>query len=337
MALYGADISNHQPTLLGKDFIIIKATEGTTFVDPTCDDKYQANKAAGKLLGVYHFASFTDAVAEANYFVDNIQGYLGEALLALDVETNSNVGWALAWLNQVYARTQVRPSVYMSAFVCTVVDWTMVYDAGYSLWVAGYPAAFDVANPPTPQVSGADMPYDTGAWPFATIWQYTSSAGNLDRDIFYGTADGWHKLAQGDRNNTAQSAPGSSTTQDPQPTTPVPTDPVPSDPVVQPTPSTVPETTQPTPGTPTDPTQTGTGTQPPPVETQPTSVATPTTLDTVVRFLSVHFPYVIGIALILLNTLVDNKIINFSDQLTNVLNAILAAAGLGVLHHRQNS
>ena len=57
MILYGTDQSNWQPNQITEgDFIICKATEGTNYVDPTCDPKYQMNKAAGKLLGVYHFA-----------------------------------------------------------------------------------------------------------------------------------------------------------------------------------------------------------------------------------------------------------------------------------------
>jgi hypothetical protein len=50
-----------------------------------------------------------------------------------------------------------------------------------------------------------------------------------------------------------------------------------------------------------------------------------------------HLPYTIGVVLIVLNVLVDNNVIVLSGGLTNVINALLAAGGLGVLHHRQGS
>jgi GH25 family lysozyme M1 (1,4-beta-N-acetylmuramidase) len=201
MALYGIDESHYQATLIGQDFVILKATEGNSYVDPTCDIKYQANKAAGKLLGIYHFANFGDPIEEANFFVDNCVWYMGEALLALDIETTANVEWSRQWLDQVYSRTKVRPVIYMSASTANAADWSSV-SSDYALWCAGYPARFDVPNPPTPAADGSDMPYNTGSWPYATIWQYTSSAGTLDRDIGYMDINGWHSFATGDRNNT---------------------------------------------------------------------------------------------------------------------------------------
>ena len=56
----GIDISSWQAGLdAGKipaDFVIVKATEGTDYVNPNCDEHYQQAAAAGKKLGVYHFA-----------------------------------------------------------------------------------------------------------------------------------------------------------------------------------------------------------------------------------------------------------------------------------------
>ena len=45
MALYGTDQSKWQSNSVTEgDFIIVKATEGVGYVDPTCDAKYQINK-----------------------------------------------------------------------------------------------------------------------------------------------------------------------------------------------------------------------------------------------------------------------------------------------------
>jgi len=274
MALYGLDESHYQATILPQDFGIYKATQGTTFVDPTCDTKVQATKAADKLYGVYHFADFGDPGAEANYFVANIQGYLGEALLALDVETTANVEWSKTFLDTVYSLTQVRPLIYMSASTAKAVDWSSI-SADYALWVAGYDAEFNVANPGLPAPDGSDMPYATGSWPFATIWQYSSSAGTLDRDIAYMTTEAWNKFARGNRPSTTtqtvtsvtqipvtQSTPVISTSTAPQ-TPVVVNDPLPATPVV-----TTPSVLQPTSSTPSLPTS-----KPPTTKT--TVVATP--------------------------------------------------------------
>lgn len=205
MALQGIDISvwqNVGTSKLGKDFVICKATEGCNFVDPKCDQHYQQAKADGKLLGVYHFARpdvNRDAAKEACFFVENIKGYIGEAILVLDWEPvgdyKTNVAWAKTWLNTVKNMTGVAPLIYMSASVIGMADWSSVAST-YGLWIAGYPNKYNVPNPPVP--STADMPYGIGPWAFWAIWQYTSSAGTLDRDIANMDATAWKKYAKAD-------------------------------------------------------------------------------------------------------------------------------------------
>ena len=204
MALYGFDISTYQSVGTGdsaKDFVICKATEGTGYVDPKCDKHYQRAKSKGKLLGVYHFArpdlnkGTAGAKAEAAYFVKNCKGYIGQAILVLDWEqpgTTGQVSWAKAWLDEVYRLTKVRPLIYMSASVVNGNNWSSISKT-YGLWIAGYPNAYNVKNPPTPTTSA--MPYKIGSWKFWAIWQYSSSAGTLDRDIANMDKTGWLKYA----------------------------------------------------------------------------------------------------------------------------------------------
>jgi len=56
MAMFGFDISSAQAGIdvgaLPGDLVIIKATGGTTYVNPYCDQHYRAAKAAGKKLAV---------------------------------------------------------------------------------------------------------------------------------------------------------------------------------------------------------------------------------------------------------------------------------------------
>lgn len=208
--LRGVDISNWQSVGAGDngaDFVIIKATEGTNYVDPKCDQHYQRAKSQGKLLGVYHFGrpdknGGTDgAKREAQYFVKNIQGYIKQAILVLDYEVAPySDDWARAFMDEVYNLTGVYPMIYASASKINGFNWSKTA-AVSGLWIAGYPAKYDVKNPPVPSVN--DMPYKIGAWKFWCIWQYSSCAGTLDVDIANLDKTAWMKYA----NPSSQPAP----------------------------------------------------------------------------------------------------------------------------------
>lgn len=212
--LTGIDISKWQGADFNvdaaADFVICKATEGTGYVDPLCDKFYQQAKAKGKLLGVYHFARpdlGTTGEAEADFFVKNIKGYIGEAILVLDYECAPySDDWAYAFAKRVHDLTGVWPMLYASASKINGVNWSKTAK-NCGLWIAGYPNAYNVPNPPTPKPS--DMPYGIGAWPFWAIWQYTSSAGALDRDIANMDATAWRKYAavNGEAKPTPQPEP----------------------------------------------------------------------------------------------------------------------------------
>ncbi len=258
MALYGIDISTYQDVgVQGTDFTIIRATFGcpdpgqspSLYVDPKCDEHYQLAKSQGKLRGVYHYAypQFNSPEAEANHFVNSIKGYIGDAILVLDWEegNKADVNWAKTWLDTVTALTGIRPMIYMSASVTGMADWSPVAK-DYALWCAGYPNAFNVPNPPTPAADGSDMPYDTHAFPFASIWQYSSSAGQLDRDIAYMSTDAWRSFA-----NPSAPKPNPEPVPPTPPATPPPVIPPAPEPTPTPDPVPTPDPTPiPDPGTP---------------------------------------------------------------------------------------
>lgn len=206
MALYGVDISKWQAVGAGDngaDFVIPKATEGVGYVDPNCDKHYQRALKQNKLLGTYHFArpdlngGIDGARREAEYYVANIKGYIGKSIMVLDWEKNVwDVAWAEAFLNRVHELTGIWALIYMSASVVSSYNWANVAK-NCGLWIAGYPSKYNVKNPPVPSVN--NMPYKLGAWSFWAIWQYTSSAGTLDRDIANMDRAAWMLYAQGGR------------------------------------------------------------------------------------------------------------------------------------------
>lgn len=201
MSLHGTDQSKWQPNQITEgDFILCKATEGCGYVDPTCDAKYQMNKAAGKLLGVYHYARpdlGNSAEAEAEFFVNNIKGYIKEAILVLDWESANkwDTGWAKRWLDKVKELTGVKPVIYMSSSVTFAYDWSAVVAGDYGLWVANY-GNNDGTNHGCPKV---------GYWGVIAMHQYTSNP--LDKDEFFGDANAWRAYAGATSGSTPAPAP----------------------------------------------------------------------------------------------------------------------------------
>ena len=205
MAMHGIDISDYQRGLdlaqVPCDFVICKATEGTSIVHETCDPWIQQAKRLGKKWGFYHFAASGDAAAEADFFVENCRGYFGEGIPVLDYEMYGRAGtdWAKRWLDHVYDLTGVRCMVYTSRSVLTEEDWSAIAP-NHALWVAQY--AND--NPTGYQDSPWFPSGSIGAFGFVTMHQYTSAGrlegygGRLDLDIAYLGSDGWDAIARGD-------------------------------------------------------------------------------------------------------------------------------------------
>lgn len=225
VSLNGLDVSNWQSDLdlnaIQYDFVICKATEGITFVDPTCDGFVQRALAAGKCVGVYHFARTGSAVEQARYFVENIRGYIGKAALFLDWENagtydngvlSQGVSWAKTWLDEVYNLTGVKPMIYMSKSVCREYDWASVANADYGLWMAQYPNYDATGYQAEPWTDSGGV----GAFNGWAIHQYTGTGrldgygGNLDLDIFYGDVAAWNSYAAIGGNSNGGSLGGGS-------------------------------------------------------------------------------------------------------------------------------
>lgn len=196
--LNGIDISSWQGDIdlsaYPLDFVIVKATQGTGYVNPWCDKKVQEAISQNLLWGFYHFAEGKSAIEEADFFIDNCLGYFNHGIPVLDFEGDAlsrGSEWAKVFLARVYERTGVRAIIYMSQNVCTRLDWEEIAQ-DHGLWVALYP------NVTAPDFSySPEFPASTGAWEFPAIWQYASDGfGHLDVNHAYMTEQGWHDYAQ---------------------------------------------------------------------------------------------------------------------------------------------
>ena len=205
MSMNGIDISHWNDginlAVVPCDFVIIKATQGTSFVDPCCDKFYQSAKKAGKKLGVYHFADGkSTGRQEADHFIKKVRGYIGEAILVLDWEADAlkkGVPYAKEFLERVYEVTGVRPLIYMSKSVCREYDWSSVAP-DYGLWIAQYANRSNTGYVNNPWTDNKGM----GAFKGMSIHQYTSNGkltgyGNsLDLDIAYMSPEAWDKYTK---------------------------------------------------------------------------------------------------------------------------------------------
>lgn len=200
MALQGIDVASWQQSLdlrqISYDFVVVKATEGTGYINPCCDTHVQQVIEMGKLFGVYHYANGGDPIAESNFFLQNIQGYIRKGILVLDFESGDNAAWNAnpnewikAWCDNVYNQTGVRPLVYIQASALDKVSGI----GDYGLWVAQYASYEPTYYQDTPWNEGA---YDCAMRQYAgdngRVYGYD---GGVDLDKFYGDVETWMKYA----------------------------------------------------------------------------------------------------------------------------------------------
>lgn len=199
MSLKGIDVSNWQAGINLKavpaDFVIMKATQGTKYVSPDFNRQYKQAKEAGRLLGVYHFATGGDVKAEANHFINTVKECIGEAILVVDWEADDNpmfgkndLNWVKQWCDYVYSKTGVKPMIYIQQSAME----RMKNVGDYGLWVAQY------ANM---NITGYQAnPWNENAYKCA-MRQYTCKgrlagySGDLDLNKFYGDVKAWKKYA----------------------------------------------------------------------------------------------------------------------------------------------
>ena len=208
----GVDVSNWQCDIdtyaLNADFVVAGATWGVGGFNNMClingvnqAANYQLGRASasGKSIGVYHYAMGRDARAEADFFVNNVKGYVGRAVLALDWESQDNLqfgngAWIDAWVRRVYERTHVWPVIYLQASALGQLSGYAREHCG--VWVAQY--ASNVAT------GWQSRPWNYGLYGEA-MRQYTSNGyvngyvGRLDLNYFRGERWQWDAYATGDR------------------------------------------------------------------------------------------------------------------------------------------
>ena len=185
----GIDVSGWQGNIdysevasSGIEIVYMKASEGTSFVDPYFDQNYTNAKANGLKVGFYHYLtarSNSEAVAEANFFVSTISGMSPDCRLAMDFESFGNL--SAEEINEIgltFMQTVESLSGKEMVIYSDTSNASNIFGGGltnYPLWVAQYEV-----EEPTPN----------GNWDSWVGWQYTDAGeisginGYVDRDRF---------------------------------------------------------------------------------------------------------------------------------------------------------
>lgn len=187
------------------DFVIVKATQGTSYSRTDYFEKaIERVLADGKLGGAYHYAAGGDAKKEADYFLKIVKPYIGKIVLALDWERGDNKAWgSKSWPEIFCERIKEKTGAYPLIYTGMEGAKHCAACADHCpLWFCGYPV-----NANSWDVPAWPRKYTTAPWSEWTIWQYTSGRGRLDRNTTMLKKTDWAKLIGGAKTSTTAPAP----------------------------------------------------------------------------------------------------------------------------------
>ena len=212
--IHGIDISHHQGKINWQDlkdhgmidefpvrFVMIKATEGATRIDPNFEDNFYQAREYGFTRGAYHFYSVHSAAQpQAAFFIRKVKLENGDLPPVLDVEhkpknqTDEEFKQSvLQWLDIVEKHYGVKPIIYTYYKFKTRYLSDPVFD-DYPYWIAHY---------------YVDSVEYQGKWKF---WQHTDVGrlpgikGNVDFNIYNGSMYDLRKMTIGAREMIGEDA-----------------------------------------------------------------------------------------------------------------------------------
>ena len=182
----GMDVSSGQGSVdwraaynNGARFAYVKATEGTSYLNPSFSQQYNGSYNIGMIRGAYHFAhpDNSSGTAQADYFRAHGGGWSADGKTlppALSLQNNPSgaqcyglsaagmVSWIKAFSDEMYVKTAKYP------MITTSFAWWNACTANSSAFAATNPFWLDsyTSSPPS------SIPAGTATW---TIWQSASS------------------------------------------------------------------------------------------------------------------------------------------------------------------
>ena len=172
------------------EIALIKMSGGDAghYYDSKASLNYNNAKAAGKAVGMYHFAGATDPIAESDFFIRACSPLEENDVLVLDWEVShpNPVEWCRVFIQHVKDVTGVIPLIYMNTSTENSHDWSPVINMNVGLWVADYRYTPDDNVP-------------IRHWSTYVMHQYTSDgseagiAGRVDVNEWFGTKEQFQK------------------------------------------------------------------------------------------------------------------------------------------------
>jgi beta-glucosidase-like glycosyl hydrolase len=181
----GMDVSSAQGSVdwqaafnLGARFAYVKATEGTSYTNPSFAQQYNGSYNIGMIRGAYHYAhpDSSTGTAQADYFVGHGGGWSGDGrtmppALVLQPGTSATcyglsatgmVNWVKAFSDEMHLKTNKYPLIYTTfGWWNTCTANSAAFATTNPFWLASY-----TSTPP------ASIPAGTATW---TLWQSASS------------------------------------------------------------------------------------------------------------------------------------------------------------------
>lgn len=185
VSVYQGDINFQKVKESGVEVVYIRAGEGSNYTDPYFERNAEQTARAGLRYGFYLYVtarSEAEARTQAAFFAGLIQGKDYHCRPAMDFEDFSGLSArevnaiGLAFLEELEARTGVRPVLYSNAYAADTV-WGSALGA-YPLWAADY-------GPSEPDITNSHWSGWAG-FQYADDGRIPGIQGNVDLDLFTG-------------------------------------------------------------------------------------------------------------------------------------------------------
>ena len=181
--ILGVDISNNNSisdlsTLSqnGVQYLYLKSTEGSTFVDSTTPKRYAQAKNLGLKVGFYHFlVSTSTPELQAENAYNSTKDYEQDLIFMLDVEVNFNslCDYVLRFINKWQELSNIEIGIYTYSGFISNLNSISSYIKDRKCWIANYTSSFSNVY--------------TGFFSNIVGWQYTENGtiGTFTGDCNY--------------------------------------------------------------------------------------------------------------------------------------------------------
>lgn len=193
--LRGFDVSSRQKDFqiqdTTADFVISKATEGLTYVNPYCDGVIQRAIKSNKLFGFYHFGRNNDPIKECDWFIKNCEGYFNHGIPILDWEKDQSVEWVNEFVRRVHEKTRVWPWIYAN-------PWRFNQggvEPNCGRWIAQYPKPKQVMTLYDDPGDHLETDGLVCCWQYSELGAVNGWDVSIDLNHFFGDRSAWEAYA----------------------------------------------------------------------------------------------------------------------------------------------